>query len=149
MTLVRPMLYLPPMSVRIRTLAVMLLVLVLPWQALAAGAMPAVHNHGAAAIGLLAKTDANAASAQHVDARHAGHEHHEDGGVAAVQGHDSGSTSAAHGTCTDVCCSPALAANGALPLTANHHGLMIPLATHRLPSRAPDSLERPPRSFLV
>jgi len=133
------------MSVRIRKLAVMLLVLVLPWQALTAVAMPAVHNHGAAAIGLLAKTDANVASAQHVDARHAGHEHQENGGVAAVQGHDSGSTSAAHGTCTDVCCSPALAADGALPLpTADHHGLMIPFATHRLPSRAPDCLERPP-----
>jgi hypothetical protein len=137
------------MLVRIRKLAAMLLVLVLPWQALAAVAMPAVHNHGAAAIGLLAKTDANAASAQHVNARHAGPEHHENGGVAAVQGHDSGSTSAAHGTCTDVCCSPALAADGAPLATADHHRLMIPFATHRLPSHAPDSLERPPRSFLV
>ena len=144
------MLYLPPMSVRIRNLAVMLLVLVPPWQVLPAVAMPAVHNHGVAAIRLLAKTDANAASAHHVDARHAGHAHHENGGVEAVQGHDSGSTSTAHGACTDVCCSPALAANGALPLTtADHHGLMTPLATHRLPSRAPDSLDRPPRSFLV
>jgi hypothetical protein len=128
----------------------MLLVLVLPWQALTAVAMPAVHSHGAAAIGLLSKIDANAASVLHADTRHAGHEHHENGGVAAVQDRDSGSTSVAYGTCTDVCCSPALVAHGALPLaTADHHGLMIPFATQRLPSPAPDSLERPPRSFLV
>jgi hypothetical protein len=134
----------------LRKLAVMLLVLVLPWQALGAVAMPAVHNHGDAAIGLLAKTDVNAASAAHVDARHAGHDHHENGGVAVVQGHDSGSTSAAYDTCTEVCCSPALAMDGALPLAAaDHHGLMIPFATHCLPSRAPDSLERPPRNSLV
>ena len=124
----------------------MLLLLVLPWQALGAVQMPAVHTHGAATIGLLAKTDANAASASHVDAHHAGHDHHEHGGVAALQG----STSAAYGTCTEVCCSPTLAADGALPLaTADHHGLMIPFAMYRLPSRAPDSLERPPRNSLV
>jgi hypothetical protein len=137
------------MSVRIRKLAVTLLVLVLPWQALPAFAKPAVHYHGTAAIGLLAQTDANVASAQHVDTRHAGHERHENGGVDAVKAHDSGSTSTAHGTCTEVCCSPVLAADGALPLAADHHGLMIPFATHRLPSPAPDSLERPPSSFLV
>lgn len=137
------------MSVRIRKLAVMLLVLVLPWQALPAFAKPGVHYHGTAAIGPLAKTDANAASAHHVNAGHAGHDHHENGGVAAVQGHDSGSTSAAHGTCTEVCCSPALAADGAMPLATDHRGLMIPFATPRLPSPTPDSLERPPSSFLV
>jgi len=134
------------MLVRARNLAIMLLLLVLPWQALGAVQMPAVHDHGAATIGLLAKTGANAASASHVDARHAGHDHHENDGVAAVQG----STSAAYDTCTEVCCSPTLAADGALPLaTADHHGLMFPFAMHRLPSHALDSLERPPRSFLV
>jgi hypothetical protein len=134
----------------LRKLAVMLLVLVLPWQALGAVAMPAVHNHGDAAIGLLAKTDANAASAAHVDARHAGHDHHENGDVAAVQGNDSGSTHAAYGACTEVCCSPALATDGALLLApVDDHGLLIPSATYRLPSRPPDSLERPPRNSLV
>ncbi|MEP6609547.1 MAG: hypothetical protein ABJA83_12820 [Burkholderiaceae bacterium] len=128
----------------------MLLVLVLPWQAVQAVAKPAVHYHGAAAIGLLAKTDAEAVSALHVDVRHAAHEHQENGGVAVVQSDDSGPASAAHDTCTDVCCCPALAADGALPLaTTNHHGLMTPFATHRLPSHPPGSLERPPRSFLV
>jgi hypothetical protein len=134
------------MLVRARNLAIMLLLLVLPWQALGAVQMPAVHDHGAATIGLLAKTGANAASASHVDARHAGHDHHENGGVAAVQG----STSAAYDTCTEVCCSPTLAVDGALALAAaDDQGLMIPFAMHRLPSRAPGSLERPPCNSLV
>ena len=105
-TLVRSMLYLPPMSVRIRKLAVMLLVLVLPWQALAVTAMPTVlHHHYATAVD---------ASPHHADAHLAGHQHHGYAAANLAQDHGSGSTDTAHGTCTDVCCSPALVSDGAL-----------------------------------
>jgi hypothetical protein len=133
------------MSVCIRKLAVMLLVLVLPWQALAAVATPAApHHHDATAAA------ASAATAHDADTHHAGHQHHEHTGATLAQDQGSGSTDTAHGTCTDVCCSPALISDGALSVaTAIDHGSIIPSATHRLPSRAPDSLERPPRNSLV
>ena len=129
----------------IRELAVMLLVLVLPWQALAAVAMPtAAHYHDATAVAV------SVAAPHDADTRHAGHQHREHGGVTLAQDQESGSTEAAHGTCTNVCHSPALAADTASSLAiADHRGLLIPFATHPLPSRAPDSLERPPRSSLV
>lgn len=123
----------------------MLLVLVLPWQALAAAAMPtALHHHDAT------PDHAGAASVHRVHANPAGHQHHNHAWAAAVQDHESGSTDTTHGTCTEVCYSPVLAVDGALALAAaDDHGLMIPFAMYRLPSRAPDSLERPPRNSLV
>jgi hypothetical protein len=133
------------MSARIRNLAVMLLVLVLPWQPLAAGAMPtAFHHHGAIAV------DASAATPHDANTHYTGHQHHEHDGATLSQDQGPGSNDTAHDTCTDACCSPALAADSALPLVAvEHRGSAIPFATHRLPSRAPDSLERPPRNLLA
>jgi hypothetical protein len=130
------------MLMRVRRLAVVLLVLVLPWQAPAA--MPtALHHHDAT------PDDAGAASVHRVHAN-AGHQHHNHAGAAAVQDHESGSTDTTHGICTNACYSPVLAVDAALALAAaDDHGLMIPFAMHRLPSRAPDSLERPPRNSLV
>jgi hypothetical protein len=123
----------------------MLLVLVLPWQALAAVAMPtASHHHDATAV------NPTAATTRDANTHHAGHQHHEHAGATLAQDQGSGSTDTAHGACTDVCCSPALAAPDRSPLApTDGHAWVIPFATHRLPSRAPDSLDRPPRSFLV
>jgi len=133
------------MFMRVRKPAIVLLLLVLPWQVLAAVAMPgAAHHHEVTAL------EAGAASLHHAHAHHAGHQHHQHAASNSAQHQESGSTNASHSTCTDVCCSPALAASCDLPLAAtDQHGLMIPVATHRLPWRAPDSLERPPRNSLV
>ena len=133
------------MSVFVRNLAVMLLVLVLPWQPLAAVAMPtAFHHHGALTVA------GGVAISHDADTHHAGHQHDQHAGVTLSQDQGSGSTDTTLGTCTDVCCSPALAADSALPFVAvEHGGSAIPFATHRLPSRSPDSLERPPRNSLA
>ena len=138
------MLNFPCMSMRIRKFAVILLILVLPWQALAAVAVPSgLHHHHAMTV------DASAATAHDADSHHAGHHQHEHAGAMLSQDQGSGSTDT-HDTCTDVCCSPALATDGEVTLAAaDHRGLVIPFATHRLPSRAPDSIERPPRNSLV
>ena len=132
------MLYLRFMSTYVRKLAVMLLVVVLPWQAVAS--MPtALHHHEATVV------EADAASAHHAGAHHDGRT-----GANSAHDHESGSTGTAQGTCTDICCAAALVADATLPIAAaDHHGLTIPFATHRLPSRAPDLLERPPRNSLV
>ena len=133
------------MFMRVRKLAAVLLLLVLPWQALAAVAVPgAAHHHDATAL------DAGAASLHRTHAHDAGHPHHQHAASNSAQRQGSGSTDTSHAACTDVCCSPALAATCDLPLAAtDQHGLMIPVAAHRLPWRAPDSLERPPRNSLV
>src|SRR6266702_4766677 len=117
------------MSTYVRKLAVVLLLLVLPWQAVAS--MPtALHHHEATAV------DADAASPHHAAAHHAGPT-----GATLAHDHVSGSTGTAQGTCTDICCAAALVADATLPIAAaGHHGLTIPFATHRLPSRAPDLL---------
>ena len=136
---------------RVRQLALMLLILVLPWQSLAAVELPtAVHDHSAAVLGLLAKIGGDAGAAQHAHRHHAAHQDHDQEGPITVQEHDPGSTDVTHSTCTNVCCSPALAASEAAPLAAaNDHGWVIPCATAPLPSRPADRLERPPRSCLV
>ena len=123
----------------------MLLVLVLPWQHLMAVALPTAHHHHDSTA-----VDDSAATPHDADAHYAADQRHEYAGTTLAQVQESRSTDAAHSTCTDVCCSPALAADEALPLaTADHRGLMIPSATHQLPSRVPDPLERPPRNSLV
>jgi hypothetical protein len=131
------------MSMRVRHFAVMLLVLVLPWQALTVVAMPTgLHYHDATAV--------NAEPLHHAHAHHAGYQHREHDGSTSPHNQEPGSTDTSQGTCTEDCCSEVLVADGPVSLgIADHQGLIIPFATHRLPSRTPDSLERPPRNSLV
>jgi hypothetical protein len=138
------------MSVRIRKLALMLLILVLPWQSLAAFELPtAVHDRHAAVLGLT-KVSGDAVSAEHVHRHHAADQDHDNDGRVTVQNDDTDSSDTAHTACTDVCCSPALAAPAALsPSDLANHGWAIAFAAPPLASRPLDCLEHPPRSSLV
>jgi hypothetical protein len=133
-----------PMSMRVRKLAMMLLVLVLPWQAVTAASMPAsLHHHASIAI------EADAATPHDGHAHPAYHQHADHNGSTLAQDDESGSADTAHGTSTDISCAAALVADATLAVAAaGRHELTIPFATHRLPSPAPDLLERPPRNAL-
>jgi hypothetical protein len=139
------------MSTRVRKLALILLILVLPWQSFAAVELPtAVHDHNAAVLGLLTKLHGGASGAQHEHRHHSAHQDHDQDGLTSIHDHDTGSGDSTHSTCTDVCCSPALAAPATSPLAAaDNHGWAIPFAAHPLSSRPLDCLEHPPRNFLV
>jgi hypothetical protein len=133
------------MSKRLRQLTVMLLLLVLPWHTLAAG----MHEHDAG--GLPTSAEASVASSGDEHAHHAGHHQRADGGVTSVHHGESVPNAATPGAmsieCMDVCCFTALIGTGSPQLPAtDRHGLVIPFFTHPFPSRAPDSLERPPSS---
>jgi hypothetical protein len=130
------------MLMRARKVVVTLLVLLLPWQSFAALAIsPASHIHDAAEIGQMA----GAAGTHHTHERHVVDRH--PANVDASSDHDDGSPGGST-ACTDVCCSPALVTIDSVFAASRGHCSVIPLAMHRLPSRAPDRLERPPRSFL-
>lgn len=136
------------MSLRMRELALILLILVLPWQSVAAvEGTTAVYDHNAA-LWLPAEIDGDAAGAQHAHRHHAAQQHHDNDGPMTAQSHDTDSTGATHGTCTDVCCYPALAAPVTWLSAADNHGWAIPFAEHPLASRPLDCLEPPPRNLL-
>ena len=126
-----------------RKVVVTLLVVLLPWQSFAALAIsPASHHHDAAEVG----HPASAAATHHLHEHHVADQHHDVTGASPDP--DDGSTAESI-PCTDICCSPALATIDPAFTATNGHSWVIPFAMHRLPSRAPDRLERPPRSLLV
>ena len=140
------------MSKRLRQLPVMLLLLVLPWQTLAVGMPTAMHEHDAARLPTSAEASVASSSDEH--AHHAGHQQRADAGEPSVHHGesvpDAATPDAMSIECTDLCCFAALMGTVSLQLPAtDRHGLVIPFFTHQLPSRAPDSLERPPRRFVV
>jgi hypothetical protein len=129
------------MLMRVRKFVVALLVLLLPWQSFAAlAASPASHHHEAAEIGHVA----NAGGTDHAHEHPATDQHHDHAGAPSDP-----DESAASASCTDVCCSPALVTIDPGFAITSGHSWVIAFAMHRPPSRAPDRLERPPRSFLV
>ena len=140
------------MSKRLRQLTVVLLLLVLPWQTLAAGMPTAMHEHDAA--GRPTSAGSSVASSGDEYAHHVGHRQRADAGVTSLHHGESVPNDATPGAmsieCMDLCCFTAVIGTASLQLPAtDRHGLVIPFFTHQLPSRAPDSLERPPNRFVV
>ena len=140
------------MSKRLRQLTVMLLLLVLPWQTLGAGMPTAMHEHDAAGRPTSAGSSVASSGVEH--AHHAGQQKRADARVTSVHQGESLPNDAMPGAmsieCIDLCCFTALIGTESLQLPAtDRHGLVIPFFTHQLPSRAPDSLERPPNRFVV
>jgi hypothetical protein len=137
---------------RLHKFTVLLLLAALPLQAFAMATMvPSIGGHGGSAhttwlAGLHAHADdgRDAQAAPHPHHGGPGHQHH-DGTLA-----DGNTDSTECGVCADCCCPVAMP--GAAVLAVNlftDNGDVIAVVTYRIPARAPDRLDRPPRSTLV
>ena len=140
------------MILRLHKFAVLLLLAALPLQAFAMATMvPSIGGHGASAhttwFAVLLHAHADGQDVQLEPHPHHGgpaHQHH-DGALA-----DGNADSTECGVCADCCCPVAMpgAAVFAMNLLTDH-GDVIVVVAQRIPTRAPDRLDRPPRSTLV
>ena|SRR5437870_3578489 len=137
---------------RLRSFFAVLLLLALPLQALASAVMvPRIGSHDGTAHAAWVDalhSHANADDDVRVDANlphpGAGPHHHEG------SSNEPASHSSTCSVCGDCCCPISILGSALLvPGLAVDHGDVISFPTHRIPSPAPDRLDRPPRSTLV
>ena len=133
------------MSRRVRHLAVMLLLLVLPLQALAAAMMTGASTAHHSVI---------AALSGHGDAvkSHSGTGHHHSGlaGLLPHQHGNGGHESVACSGCADCCCPISLVAANTVNVPAFDGGeAAVPFVPPAVPDLLPHRLERPPRNLLA
>lgn len=136
------------MSRRICHLAVVLLLLVLPLQALAAGLMLVVsQTYHANSLAGFSTTVAHGEEVGPTVAAH--HEHSGAGGLVPHHHDGDGSTDSACSGCGECCCPVSLLSAQSVAIAAiDGSGASVPFLASPVPDVLPHRLERPPRSFV-